>query len=148
MVKNINFEDNIFILTEVIRNIHDSLILDAVPELFIKKIIADLDFVDQTLDSLLQRLLENTHLIDRYEQLDNFSTIERDFSQILESFTEGSGALSIVSFPEFREHALVLQNNSSTRRHKIDLSNAIKDTDHEDPLVSSAEYTELLKPLL
>ncbi|MDR2484024.1 MAG: hypothetical protein LBD55_01350 [Treponema sp.] len=145
MNKHINFEDNIFILNVKVRMIHDLLLLETDPELFLKKTIEDIDFLDDTLGLLLDDLIENTHLIERNELFDNLSHLERQFSDVLTFFLTSSGNISAVRFPALREKAVFLRTHSLTRKKTIDnMRNQMAGVILE-PLVSSTELSELLK---
>ncbi|MDR0569590.1 MAG: hypothetical protein LBG87_10350 [Spirochaetaceae bacterium] len=145
MNKHINFEDNIFILNVRVRMIQDLLLLEADPELFLKKTMDDIDFIDDALGMLLDDLLENIHLIERNELFDNLSMIEAEFSGALSLFLNGSGTISAVRFPALREKIIFLQTHSLTRKKTIDDSRKQTDGSVLEPLVSSAELNELLK---
>ena len=68
-----NIEDNIFILNIRIRMIHNLLLLDADPDLFLEKTLEDADFISYTLDALLRQLAGSTRYIDRKEQFHNLA---------------------------------------------------------------------------
>ncbi|MDR1029533.1 MAG: hypothetical protein LBL76_01520 [Treponema sp.] len=145
MNKHINFEDNIFILNIRLRLVQDILVLEPDPELFLKKTMEDIDFIDDTLSLLLDGLLENIQLIERNEQFDNLVAIERQFVQVLTQFLTGSGNISALRFPVLREKIMFLRTHSITRQQTIDdARNEVNQTSIE-PLVSTDELTELLK---
>jgi hypothetical protein len=145
MIKHINFEDNLFILTGMVRVIRDSLILDTASELFMPQTIDNLGFIDQTLATLLTRLTNNTYLINRNEQFDNFSVIEAEYSQVLLQFMTGSGNISATQFPAFKEKITTLQTNSQERKKIIDDSYSATSEEESETLISSDEYDALLK---
>ncbi|MDR0562715.1 MAG: hypothetical protein LBG73_08515 [Spirochaetaceae bacterium] len=145
MNKHINFEDNIFILNVRVRMIQDLLLLEADPELFLKKTMDDIDFIDDALGMLLDDLIENIHLIERNELFDNLSMIEEEFAGVLSLFLNGSGTISAVRFPALREKIIFLRTHSLTRKKTIDDSRKQSDGAIMEPLVSSAELNELLK---
>ena len=94
-----NIEDNIFILNIRIRMIHNLLLLDADPDLFLEKTLEDADFISHTLDALLGQLAVSTRYIDRKEQFHNLAETENAFSGILTALQNGNGAIS-ESVPE------------------------------------------------
>ncbi|MDR0524401.1 MAG: hypothetical protein LBG90_00835 [Spirochaetaceae bacterium] len=145
MNKHINFEDNIFILNVRVRMIQDILLLEADQDLFLKKTMDDIDFIDDALGILLDDLLENIHLIERNELLDNLSLIEEEFAGVLSLFLNGSGTISSGRFPAFREKIIFLHSHSLTRKKSIDDSRKQSDGVIMEPLVSPAELNELLK---
>ncbi|MDR3303629.1 MAG: hypothetical protein LBS86_04385 [Treponema sp.] len=142
MNKHINFEDNIFILNMRVRMIRDLLLLETDSELFLRKTVEDMKFIDTILAAMLKNLTENVHLIERNEQFDNLSEIEWQFSQVLSLFLDGSGNISAEHCPEFRKDITYLSNQSLGRKQTIDtLSNSTIVT---EPLVSSLEMNALL----
>jgi hypothetical protein len=145
MNKHINFEDNIFILNVKVRMIHDLFILETDPELFLKKTIEDIDFIDDTLGLLLENLSENIHLIERNELFDNLSELERQFSEALTFFLTSSSNISALRFPALREKIVFLRTHSLTRKKTIDSMRNETAGAVLDPLVSSSELSELLK---
>ncbi|MDR2534647.1 MAG: hypothetical protein LBD29_01280 [Treponema sp.] len=145
MNKHINFEDNIFILNVRVRMIQDLLLLEADPELFLKKTMDDIDFIDDALGMLLDDLIENIHLIERNELFDHLSVIEEEFAGVLGLFLNGNGTISAVRFPALREKIVFLRTHSLTRKQTIDNSRKQTEGVIMEPLVSSAELNELLK---
>ncbi|MDR1956566.1 MAG: hypothetical protein LBQ30_06915 [Treponema sp.] len=145
MNKHINFDDNIFILNIRLRMVQDVLVLEPDTELFLKKTMDDIDFIDDTLGLLLDGLLDNTHLLERNEQFDNLAAIESQFSQVLTQFLTGSGNISALRFPVLREKILFLRTHSLTRKKTIHDAQSQADQALLEPLVSTDELSELLK---
>jgi hypothetical protein len=145
MHKQINFEDNIFIIAARIRGIRDLLILDTDPELFLEKTMDDVAFVDHTLDMLLGNLMANERLSDRNETFVNLADLEFQFTQVLSVLQNGSGNISALNFPLIREKIRILQSRSQERQNTIG-----ENKDHEEETilegaVSSDELSELLR---
>ncbi|MDR3161673.1 MAG: hypothetical protein LBU28_08680 [Spirochaetaceae bacterium] len=145
MVKYINFEDNIFLITIRIRMLRDLLILDADPDLFLAATLQDADFIDQTLENLLDSLVENHRLIDRDEQLHNLDEAECQFETVLSEMADGQGSISAEKFPVIREKVLLLREQSLARRKTVETSQDDPDKILEGPVVTSDEMNELLK---
>jgi hypothetical protein len=145
MNKRINFEDNIFILSQRIRMIRDSLTLDADPELFLEKTIEDIDFIDAVLGTLLESLTQNNRLIERDIQYENLSEMEWQFSRILADLLNGSGNISAVNFPMIREKIGIIEKHISERNKTIDSARSQSDKNRMESVVSSDELNELLK---
>jgi hypothetical protein len=143
----VNFEDNIFALHTQVRMIRDLLALEADPDLFLEKTLGDLEFIDLSLGRLLQNLEENTRLIDREEQFENLSELERRFSLVLSEMLNGRGSLSVENFPLIREKIGLLRERSGERRGRIDREGGRPEAASPEPLVSGAELSELLKAL-
>jgi hypothetical protein len=145
MNKRINFEDNIFILSQRIRMIRDSLTLDADPELFLEKTIEDIDFIDAVLGTLLESLTQNNRLIERNIQYENLSEMEWQFSRILADLLNGSGNISAANFPMIREKIGIIEKHILERNKTIDSARSQGDKSHMESVVSSDELNELLK---
>jgi hypothetical protein len=142
----LNIEDALFVIHTRTQMIRDLLVLDAAPELFLDKTMDDLLFIEQSLDILGKKLLEDKEISEREVQLDNVSEAEWQFSQVMTTFLNSSGSISVTHFPNLREKILTLRNQSINRRKIVDASRA-KTLKAEESLVSSSEYDELLKGL-
>jgi hypothetical protein len=147
MIKYINFEDNIFLITIRIRMLRDLLILDADPDLFLEATLQDVDFIDQSLETLLGSLIENKRLIDRDEQLHNLEEAECQFETVLSEMADGQGSISAEKFPVIREKVLLQREQSLARRKTIEASRNDPNKTSEGPVVSSDEMNELLKDM-
>jgi hypothetical protein len=145
MNKRINFQDNIFILNTRLKILRDLMILDTDPVLFLEKTIDDIDFMDHTLEALLEHLQDNERLFDRDEALDYLSDLEWDFSQVLGEFSNNSGSISAASYPAILERVHILRDRSNERRKTIgDARGSVAGAVMENA-VSSDELNELLK---
>ncbi|MDR3338443.1 MAG: hypothetical protein LBT16_14705 [Treponema sp.] len=148
MEKNINFEDNIFILNTRIRMIRDLLLLDADPDLFLEKTLNDLDFIGNTLSILLDNLGSNPHYIGKDEQFHNLTETERLFSEEIKEIINGEGSISAKEFPLIQERMLVLWNQSQERQKTTENFFFSEDESPTmEPLVSSNELSELLRDM-
>jgi hypothetical protein len=148
MKKNIvnnplNFEDTLYILNERIQILRDSLSFDLPPDLFHEKNLDDMDFIEKTLDILLKRLLEGTHILDRDEQLDNLSETEWQFSQVLTKFMSISNEMYHSAPP--RDKFSALRSRSAARRKIAEDSQIKTEKMSGAPIVSEDEMSELLK---
>jgi hypothetical protein len=144
MNKQVNFEDNIFILTNRIRMLRDLLSLDADPELFLEKTLDDIDFIAHALTMLLQQLLENRRFIERFGLFHYFEELEWQFSQVLSGFMNNRGTLSIEDYPAIVEKIHILRSRSLERRRTAETAGGAS-KQAEEPVVSSDELSELLK---
>ncbi|MDR2184856.1 MAG: hypothetical protein LBO80_04220 [Treponema sp.] len=146
MNKHINFEDNIFVLNLRIRIIADSLILDTDPELFLEKIMDDVDFINTNLGILLGNLIENERFIERNEQFHHLFETERQFAEILSGLEFGQGAISGSRFPVICDRIAQVRENTIRRRKTIeDFITKTSKTPIDPMVVSSDELSELLK---
>jgi len=145
MNKRINFEDSLFILMMRIRTIHDIIILDADPELFLEKVLDDICFTDDTLRILLGYLEENTKLYEREDLLEHYIETEWQFSQALTELISHEGNISIQEIPQEKEKLQVFRKNSLDRQRAAENLNPGSHHIPGSPIVSSDEITELLK---
>jgi hypothetical protein len=147
MNKHINFEDTIFILNVRLRMVRDLLKLDTDPGLFLRKTVDDLEFVDHVLEGILANLLANPRLLDRDLEFDNLGDLEWQFGQILAEFTEASTGCSLSAdySPEIRDRVSRLRSGSAVRRKTIDETFSGGEQPGGEPVVSSAELSELLR---
>jgi hypothetical protein len=143
--RQINFGDTIFILNIRIRMIRDMLILDADPDFFLDKTLADVDFIDAALGALLRELAENTRLIDRNGQLRNLHETERQFLGVLWDLAHGSGSMSVAAYPALLEKLALIREHSLERQKTIGQSLKVEEAPSSEPVVSSDELNELLR---
>jgi hypothetical protein len=147
MNKRINFEDNIFMLNARLRLVQDHLRLDADPALFLEKTLDDVIFIDYALEILLEQLLQNERFFERDEQLENFSELEWQFSQVISVFLgelENSGNPDI---SVFTGKLNILTEHSNLRRDGLSGASRKGNPGSPEPLVSSDELSQLLKDL-
>jgi hypothetical protein len=125
--------------------IRDLLILDADPDFFLDKTLSDVDFIDAVLGALLRELLENTRHIDRNGQFRNLHETERQFSGVLWELANGSGTVSVASYPALREKIALIRERSLERQKTAEQSIGVDDAPAREPIVSSDELNELLR---
>jgi hypothetical protein len=145
MSKQINFEDNIFILNTRIRMIRDVLILDADPDIFLDKTLTDVDFIDAALGVLLRSLIENTHLIERNGQFYNLHETEQQFLGVLWDLANGPGTVSVTPYPVLRDKISLIREHTLERQKTIEQYISDEAVPSSEPVVSSDELNELLR---
>ncbi len=145
MNKQINFEDNTFILNNRIRIIANTIILNADPDLFLEKTIEDMDFIDTGLRFLLDSLLKNEKLIEKLALFYNLMETETKFKEVLESIMQSKGSISVSEFPIIREKIENFQSSSAERQNIIQNAiDSLDDTPEDTNAVSSDELNALL----
>jgi len=147
MNRQINFEDNIFMLNVRIRMISDLLRLDAEPGLFLDQTVAEFDFIDRVLSELMKSLTENSMLLDRDEELSKLADLEWRFEQLITGINGNSGMIGALSQRENRERLAFCKNNSLNRLRAIEDSRASGNRNESEPVVSSYEMNQLLQGL-
>ena len=145
MNKQDNFEDNLYLLLIRINLIRDSLALNMDPELFYKRTLEDIDFIDDILGILLKKLQENQHRIDREGLLDHLSEIEWQFSVVLSEISGGSASNFIEDIPALQNKIMNLRKASLERIEAAKALGTVVEDYSEEPVISSNELNELLK---
>jgi hypothetical protein len=149
MNKQINFEDNIFILNTRIRAIGDLFLLDVDTDSFLEKTLDDLEFIDNTLTALLDTLNGNKRYIEREEQLHNLLETEHSLSNIVRTIISGDEVISINKFPAIQDRITRVWNNVLDRLKIIDnITNGADKVHAAEPLVGHDELSELLKDIV
>ncbi|MCL2879732.1 MAG: hypothetical protein FWF29_05750 [Treponema sp.] len=147
MDKQINFDDNIFILNAEIRLISDILRLDADAALFLEKTAGDIGFIDRTLSVLMKSLTANTMLLDREEELSKLADLEWRFDQLAAGIRGNTGIIAALNAGTYRDTLAQYRNNSIQRRRTIENSYPADHQNESEPVVSSFELNQLLQEL-
>ena len=145
MDRQINFEDNIFILNAGIRLISDFLCLDVDQELFLDKILDDMAFTDRALAGLAKSLTENTMLVDREEELSKLADLEWRFDQLLTGIRGNTSVINALNLSQNRDTLAQYKNNSAQRRRSIENSRSQDYQNESEPVVTSYELNQLLQ---
>jgi hypothetical protein len=147
MSKRIHFEDDIFYISLLIRNIRDALALDIDPELFVSRFADEVGFVDDVLAKLLAYLTDNERFIERDEQLANLGEAEGRFASALNLLQSGRGTV-VEALAPFAERIAEWRAASLARTKTIDeLLYRQGGAESDNSAVSSFEMNELLKDL-
>ncbi|MDR2178043.1 MAG: hypothetical protein LBP20_08410 [Treponema sp.] len=142
MSKRVNLHDNIFILCGHLKILRDTLNLDTDPAMFVKKVMEDTEFLDQTLEMLLEYLRTHDRLFERDEALNYLSDLEWDFSRFLAEF---SGSTYAASYPELQERIRPLRERGAERLNVIGEDRKTTVFSLDENTVSSDELNELLQ---
>jgi hypothetical protein len=146
MKKRVNYEDNTFIINTRIRLLQDILVLEADSALFFNKTLDELDFINNTLDVLLNNFLENDKLIERPDRLRDLLETEWRFTSVLNFLISGQGSLSSDFYPRLLPKLKSLLDDCVKRRSLIEEQEVSSMKNQSDArLVSSLELSELLK---
>lgn len=146
MEKHINYEDNAFIINTRIRLLNDMLLLEVDPSLFFQKTLDDIDFINTTLEALLNNLLANDKLIERDEQLHILLETEWYFSTVLHFLIDGQSSLAASFYPKLARKLESIGADSTRRQGVIREKEAVDSTPADTRrMVSTLELAELLK---
>jgi hypothetical protein len=146
MKKRVNYEDNTFIVNTRIRLLQDIFALEADSALFFNRALDELDFINNTLDTLLKDFLENNKSIERAERLQDLLETEWRFTSVLNYLISGQGAFADDFYPRLVPKLKSLLGDCTQRRSMIEKEKVDSEKNPVDErLVSSLELSELLK---
>ena len=144
-MNRLNFENTIFILNMRIRVIKDTLRLNPPPELFLKRSLEDLAFVDSVLEVLARKFTESGSQYSGNGESYYISDTEWQFSQLLTEFSSESSPFPVHAVPETMQKITELCQSSNTRRKIIEETGLPSEIAQAEPVVSSAELNGLLR---
>jgi hypothetical protein len=88
MTKKINFEDDIFTLSLLVRNLSDILKLEIDAEFFRDRIDGDVSFIDTAARRIHESLAESPLFLKRQEYLKGMQRMKRSFIGLLDAILE------------------------------------------------------------
>ena len=124
--------------------IRDTLHLNPAPELFLKKSLDDLAFVDGALELLVRTIMENSDQYSGHGESEYISDTEWQFNQVLTEFSLESSPFSAIVFPEIMQKIAVMRASSEARRKIIEETGQPLEIAMAEPVVTSAELNGLL----
>ena len=146
MTKKINYEDDIFTLSLLVRGLSDMLRLEIDPEFFLRRIEGDIAFLDSAINRIYQILTSGPFFVKRHEYLLSMQRLKKAFVDLLNAIVDKR-------YP-FAEH--MVGSLEAFRRmsgsHAEDLSaisSALSQTkgQEEEHIVSEDEFKNLLSPM-
>jgi hypothetical protein len=145
MPQKTHYQDDIFLLSVYVKSLEASLAVEADPEYFKDRIIADCQFIDEGIRTFSDMLIQNSHLIERIEYAKLLERTARGFMLCMRHLIDGNlpnPSVWAASASQFRammkEEAIVLSSLS-------ELLKSGGEADSETDLVSSDELSELLR---
>lgn len=145
MEKQINFGDNIFFLTLILKGLSSGLRLSLDHDLFLDKLVEDIFFLEGSIEKVFELIKQRVLLIDRLEHLKNLETLSSDFAVFLGEIIMGNVPVA--------EHLAAFSEKFDSikdRQHKLvsEIKGIIHDTDQsettEEDMVSREEFEFLL----
>ncbi|HEB10875.1 MAG TPA: hypothetical protein ENI06_06645 [Spirochaetales bacterium] len=145
MEKQINFGDNIFFLTLILKGLSSGVRLSLDNDLFLDKLVEDIFFLEGSIEKVFELIKQRVLLIDRLGHLKNLETLSSDFAALLEEITLGNIPVA--------EHLAAFSdrfNSIKDNQHKLasEIRGIIHDTDQsetiEEDMVSQEEFEFLL----
>lgn len=146
MKAKIHYEEDLFFLNLQMKWLREGLQLTVDPDYFQDKILADLRFVDATLDKILSTLKENPNLIRRAEYLYNLVKVEGSFIELLTSVLGGTGELQEALSP-YRDELLQRRESHDADVQEIrTLLKLVSQEDEREDVITADELTLLTRP--
>ncbi len=103
MIKRIQYDDNIFFLMVMIRNLHDAIKLNVNAEYFASKILEDCLFINSIIQKIYTSLMENNNLIHGPTHLHSIMKTKVVYGKLLETILRTKDDYLTVFKPEFSE---------------------------------------------
>jgi hypothetical protein len=145
MTKRINYEDDIFSISLLVRSLTDILRLDIDPELFKDRIAGDIAFVDAGINRIYDSLVSGPLFLKRDEHLKGLQRLMRSFTIVLDSIIEKR-----VPFAEFlvayQGRHQTMRDAHETHAGEIRSQLSQKISRDEEHIVSEDEFKILLSP--
>ena len=145
MEKQINFGDNIFFLTLILKDLLSGVRLSLDHDLFLDKLVEDIFFLEGSIEKVFELIKERVLLINRLEHLKNLETLSSDFAAFLEEVIMGNVPVAehlaafLEKFDSIKDHQHKLVSEMKGIIHDADQSETI-----EEDMVSREEFEFLL----
>ncbi len=146
MKAKIHYEEDLFYLTLQMKALREGLQLTIDAEYFQDKFLADLRFVDQSLDKLFETLKLNPNLIRRAEYLYHLVKVEGAFMELLSDVLEGSGEIRDALVP-YRNEFLRARESHDADVHEVRTLLRLVTQEEEREDVITADELSLLTRL-
>ena len=118
--------------------------LDTDTNLFYNQTIEDIEFINNILNILTDKFLENMKFLDREAEADNILDAEWQFEQLLNLISKNSSPFSVKLYPEMPDLIEKLRKDCIKRKNKINEYYVPAENMMPEPVVSHAELNGLL----
>jgi hypothetical protein len=145
MTRKINYEDDIFTLSLLLRTLGDVLKLEIDPEFFRERVESDIAFLDTAIGRIHQTLAASPFFLKKSEYLKGLQRLKRSFADLLKEI-----AAHTLPFAEFlpgaesRYAALAEAHARDALEIRTSLSQS--GTGEEEQMVSEDEFKILMSP--
>ena len=145
MTKRVNYEDNIFFLDLILKQLINASKLNIDREIFYEKILRDTYFLNKTAKSIFSSLRMNTQLINRLDYLKNLQKFNRQFVQFLEDMISKELPLTNHLKDHFEEFKVIEENHLlELEEIKEIIIGSLASDEEADQIVSEEEFKSLL----
>jgi hypothetical protein len=146
MAKKIHYQDNLFYLITLIKNLREGFSLDIDPEYFTDKVIEDVFFIDSCLKRIYSALKSNSYLVNRPDYLKNLLRAKKAFNDFLEQIINSKFAFCVHIEPFFAKFKSSMVEHIRDMTEISAMLEPKKQEDAGDPdVISQDEYRFLLK---
>jgi len=145
MTKKINYEDDIFAISLLLRGVSDIVKLDIDAEFFVERVDGDIRFIDSAIRRVFQSLSSGPFFLKRHDYLKDLQRLKRSFVELLDSLVEKRVPFSeflSASAGRYREMRSANESDISDIRSRLSDSAGLE----EEHMVSENEYKILLSP--
>lgn len=146
MKAKIHYEEDLFFLNLQMKWLREGLRLHIDADYYQDKILADLRFVDATLDKILSTLRENPSLIRRAEYLYNLVKVEGAFTELLADVLAGDGEIHEALAPYRNEFLQRRDSHDSDIQEIRTLLRLVSQDDEREDVITNDELSLLTRP--
>jgi hypothetical protein len=145
MKSKIHYEEDLFYLNLQIKVLREGLQLSVDPDYFQDKVLADVRFVDATLDLVLSTLKENPNLIRRAEYLYHLVKVEGAFLELLTNLLGGTGEMHTALEPYRNEFLQRRDSHEADSQEIRTLLRIVSQEDERGDVITSDELSLLTR---
>ncbi len=146
MAARVNYEDNIFYLSTIIKTLSTGVSLDIDSNIFREKVIEDIAFVHSSITRLHNSLRDNAYLIRRTEYMRDLSRAVQLFISLLEKLQDHDTPFhEAIAETESTFHRYHNEQLGMQRELTRVLSSAPSRTDEQEDIISQDEYRFLFE---
>jgi hypothetical protein len=145
MKAKIHYEEDLFFLNLQMKWLREGLRLQIDPDYYQDKILADLRFVDATLDKILSTLKENQNLIRRAEYLYHLVKVEGAFLELLTDVLQGTGEIHEALAPYRNEFVQRRDSHDSDIQEIRTLLRLVSQEDEREDVITTDELSLLTR---
>ena len=147
MTKRVNYEDNIFFLNLILKQIAAAFKLNIDAAVFKDHLVEEIRFLDTASEDVFQALQSNSLMIDRWEHLKELQKLNRSFVSLMEEIVAGKRPLAqaLEDSVPLIERLLEARRGQLHRIHELTAGGQVSQGEAEQ-IVSETEYRYLLSP--
>jgi hypothetical protein len=145
MKSKIHYEEDLFFLNLQMKWLREGLQLTIDPDYFQDKILADLRFLDATLDKILSTLKENPNLIRRAEYLYHLVKVEGSFLELMSLVMNASGEIQEALAPYRTEFVQRRESHEADVEEIRTLLRLVSQEDEREDVITNDELSLLTR---